>query len=181
MKALTLMSCALLAGSVQAAPLGIDLSGSALEFVADYGGEPISGAFKRFDGQIEYDASNPLRTRFVVNVDIASVDSGDDERDGYLRGSEWFDAAAHPSARFVTGNDCSSFEGRLSCAGELSLKGRTAPITIEVQFAGDGGSLNGTAQLARSTFGIGEGEWADPGTIGEEVTVRFKVVLKPQS
>jgi polyisoprenoid-binding protein YceI len=178
MKTLALFLGGLL-GSAHAAPLAINLSGSQLSFTADYGGEPIEGEFKRFDGQIEYAASNPLQTRFVVNVEVGSVDSGDEERDGYLRGSEWFAAEAHPVATFSTGNDCSSFEGRLSCAGELKLKGKRAPVTIEVQFAGDGSSLTGMAQLQRTVFGIGEGEWADTGTIGDVVQVQFKVLLKP--
>lgn len=162
-----------------AASFAIDPAASALRFTADYGGEPIEGRFQTFSGRISYDLGNPLASRFEVEVVVASVDSGDEERDGYLRGSDWFDANAHPTARFTTRTDCSAFEGRLSCAGELALKGRTAPVTIEVQFAGDGSRLTGTAQLDRTAFDVGSGEWADPGTIGHAVEVLFEVTLKP--
>lgn len=173
-----LLLAAALPFAALAAPLDIDPASSKLGFTGDYGGEPIEGSFKDFSGRIEYDDANPLSARFTVEVQTASIDTGDDERDGYLKGTEWFAIKAHPTATFVTGTDCSSFEGRLSCAGQLTLKGKTAPVTIEVQFSDGGKRLTGSAQFKRSTFAIGEGEWADTDTIGDLVQVQFEVQLK---
>jgi polyisoprenoid-binding protein YceI len=168
----------LLSTTVAAAPLAIDPATSKLSFTGDYGGEPIEGIFKDFSGRIEYDDANPLSARFTVEVQTASIVTGDDERDGYLKGTEWFAIKAHPTATFVTGTDCASFEGRLSCAGQLTLKGKTAPVTIEVQFSDGGKRLTGSAQFKRSTFAIGEGEWSDTDTIGDSVQVQFEVKLQ---
>lgn len=179
-RALGLLSATLLASAAsQAATLSIDTSTSKLGFTGDYGGEPIEGGFQKFSGNIDYDGANPLSARFRIDVDTTSIQTGDDERDGYLKGSEWFAVKTFPTASFVTSTDCSSFEGRLSCAGQLTLKGKTAPVTIEVTFSDEGKRLTGSAQFKRSTFAIGEGEWSDTDTIGDPVEVKFEVALKP--
>lgn len=174
-----LLTGILLSAGGHTATLSVDSGSSKLNFTGDYGGEPIEGGFQRFSGSIDFDVANPLSARFRIEVDTTSIQTGDDERDGYLKGSEWFAVKAFPTASFVTGTDCSSFEGRLSCAGQLTLKGKTAPVTIEVQFVDEGQRLTGGAQFKRSTFGIGEGEWADTDTIGDSVEVKFEVALKP--
>lgn len=174
-----LLTGLLVCAAGQSASLAVDTGLSKLSFTGDYGGEPIEGGFQRFSGSIDYDVANPLSARFRIEVDTTSIQTGDEERDGYLKGSEWFAVKTFPTASFVTGTDCSSFEGRLSCAGQLTLKGKTAPVTIEVQFMDEGKRLTGNAQFKRSTFAIGEGEWSDTDTIGDPVEVTFEVALKP--
>jgi polyisoprenoid-binding protein YceI len=167
----------LLASSADAATFRFDASNSELAFTGDYGGEPVPGVFKRFSGTAVFDLMQPLATRFDTEIDVASLDTDYADRDDTLRGPEFFDVEAHPTARWQSTGDCSSVAARLSCPGTLTMKGVTHSVLIDIAPSADGHSIEGKASLSRNQFTIGSGEWADPETITDAVEVRFKLQL----
>lgn len=167
----------LLAASADAATFRFDATNSELGFTGDYGGEAVPGVFKRFSGKAVFDLTQPLATRFETEIDVASLDTDYADRDDTLRGPEFFDTAAHPTARWLSTGDCTQAAARLNCPGTLTLKGVTHPVLIDIAASADGRSIEGKAALARNQFAIGSGEWADPDTIADAVEVRFKLQL----
>jgi polyisoprenoid-binding protein YceI len=70
-----------------------------------------------------------------VEIDMASVNSGDATRDNHLRSSDLFDIERHPRAAFVSRNVLvSGTRGRV--LGDLTIKGVTRPVTLEVEYLG---------------------------------------------
>ena len=67
---------------------------------------------------------------------------------------------------------------RYDLAGKLTLKGRNQPLAATLSFRRDGaqGVFDGSLTIRRADFAIGEGEWADFGTVANEVQVRFHIV-----
>jgi polyisoprenoid-binding protein YceI len=173
-----LVSTLLLASTANAATFRFDANNSELGFTGDYGGEAVPGVFRRFSGTAEFDLAQPLATRFATEIDVASLDTDYADRDETLRGPEFFDVEAHPSARWVSTGDCSAAGASLSCPGTLTLKGATHPVALVITPSADGRSIDGKATLARDQFAIGSGEWADPETIANAVEVRFKLQLQ---
>lgn len=167
----------LLAAAADAATFRFDAGNSELAFTGTYDGEAVPGVFRRFSGTAEFDLAQPLATRFRTEVDVASLDTDYADRDDTLRGPEFFDVEAHPSARWESTGDCSAAGARLSCPGTLMLKGVTHPVLIDIAPSADGRSIEGRATLARNQFAIGSGEWADPETIADAVEVRFRLQL----
>jgi polyisoprenoid-binding protein YceI len=89
----------------------------------------------------------------------------------------WFDTAAHPTARFESTAVKALGGNRFEVRGPLTIKGRTrevaAPVTFTAQ--GNGGVLAGTFTLNRADFAIGEGMWADFGTVANEIRINFQL------
>ncbi|SBT10191.1 Polyisoprenoid-binding protein (fragment) [Candidatus Propionivibrio aalborgensis] len=67
---------------------------------------------------------------------------------------------------------------RYEVAGQLTIKGRTqavtAPATVSIQ--GNNASFDGAFVIRRADFTIGEGAWADFGTVANEVQIRFHIL-----
>jgi polyisoprenoid-binding protein YceI len=154
-----------------------DASNSTLGFEGRFGGEPVPGVFHRFSGNVLWHPTDPLATRFEVEIEVGSLDTDYPDRDEVLRDPDWFDVASHPTARWVSTGGCALDGGGLDCPGELTLRGVTRPVPIRVEASADGRVLSGRATVNRRDFGVGGGEWDDPKTIADEVTVTF--TLRP--
>jgi len=71
--------------------------------------------------------------------------------------------------------------GQVLADGTLSLRGISRPVTLAVKFAqaGSGATLEVDTTLKRLDFGIGTGDWSDTSMIGNGVTVRGHLALRP--
>lgn len=152
--------------------------GSTLGFTAMFQGEAFEGSFKTFEANIRFDPDDLAASKFDVSIDLASVATGDKDRDDVLPGSEFFDTAKFPQARYVT-TDIRRSGDDIVAEGTLSLKGVSRPVTLAVTYAptADGGSLDVQATLNRLDFNVGTGDYADTSTIGNEVRVKAHLVL----
>lgn len=165
----------LLSVPANAAGFRFDASNSELAFTGDWSGEPVPGVFRRFEGRADFDAANPMATRFRTEIEVASLDTDDYQRDEAMRGPDFFDSDAHPRALWQSEGDCTANGATLSCPGQLTLKGVTQPVPLIITPAADGGGVEGRAELSRTAFGVGTGDWADTKTIADPVAIRFRL------
>ena len=170
--------------SAHAASFGqIDPGQSRINFVSRQMGVPVTGQFRRFQGQIAFDPARPEAGKARIEVDLASIDAGSREADEEVVGKDWFHVKTFPTAVFqgrqvkVLGN------GRYEVQGSLTIKGRSKDVIAQVNFRESAGSgiFEGGFVLKRLDFGIGEGPWGDPGTVADEVQVKWALTLKPES
>jgi polyisoprenoid-binding protein YceI len=163
-----------------AGPLGADGSSGTLEFSATQADAKFTGAFRRFQVVLDFDPAQPVTGQLDVDVDTASIDSQDAERDEILRGPEFFSTARHPKARFHATRFERAGNG-WRANGELTIRGVTkpVPVTFTLVPAGTGTVMKGSASLRRLDFGLGQGEWASTEWVGDEVDVRFELKLQP--
>jgi polyisoprenoid-binding protein YceI len=122
----------------------------------------LLGRFDRFSGEFSYDENDPASTSVDVVVDTESIDTNHAERDQHLRDSEYLDVKRYPQAHFVSTHyvDLGGGEGRLT--GNLTLRGVTRPIEIEVKTVGAGPDpwggyrrgFEGTTHLTLADYGI---------------------------
>ena len=166
----------------QAATYGqIDPAQSWVTFVSRQMGVPVTGKFRRFQGQIAFDPARAEAGKARIEVDLASIDAGSREADEEVVGKDWFHVKNFPTAVFeghrvkVLGN------GRYEVQGSLTIKGRSRDVTAQVGFRESpaGGVFEGGFVLKRLEFGIGEGPWGDPGTVADEVQVNWTLSLRP--
>jgi len=155
----------------------VDAAKSALTFKGTYQKEAFDGKFKKFEAAISYDAADPGKSKFDVNVDLASVDTGSSERDETLVTADFFDTGKTPKAHFVTESFAKAADGSVEAKGQLTIRNQTKPVTLKVKFAesGNTATLDVDTTLKRADFGLGNGgDWAD---IGPEVPVHGHLVL----
>ncbi|MGM0562868.1 MAG: YceI family protein [Pseudomonadota bacterium] len=122
----------------------------------------LTGRFDDFEGAFTYDPENPENNQVVVEIDPASINSNHAERDKHLRGGDFLDVKIHPEARFVSTEYEPTGEGTAKLKGELTLRGVTQPIVIDVEHIGGGKDpwggyrqgFRGTTEIALKDFDI---------------------------
>jgi polyisoprenoid-binding protein YceI len=142
-------------------------------------GVPVEGRFKKFDGQISFDAAKPAASKVTFTVDIASVTLGSAESDAELPKAEWFNTAKFPQATFASSSFKVLGAGKYEVAGKLSIKGmqRDVVVPLTMTQAGAVTTATGVFPIKRLGFKIGENEWADTSMVADDVQVKFKLAL----
>lgn len=99
-----------------------------------FGLTKVRGRFTGVEGVITV-ADDIASSSVEVVIDMRSVSSGDQSRDDHLRSSDFFDVEHHPTATFrSTGVVANGAAGAI--AGELTIKGITRPVTLDVEYLG---------------------------------------------
>jgi polyisoprenoid-binding protein YceI len=147
-----------------------------IHFLSKQMGSPVEGQFNRVTAAVMLDSANPGKSRAEIDVDLNSIDTGSDDANLEVKRAAWFDTARYPSAKFISTSVRSLGGERYEAAGKLTIKGRTRDVVVP--FAVKQGVAEGKFSILRSQFAIGEGEWADPDTVANEVEVRFRVTLR---
>ncbi|MFN4135529.1 MAG: YceI family protein [Novosphingobium sp.] len=150
--------------------------GGRLGFTADYGGEAIAGTFKRWDAAIVFDPADLKGSTIRATIDLASVESGDAQRDDMLRSDSFFGIGSYPRAEFASRAIRQTGEGRYVAEGTLSLHGRSRPLKLgfALRIDGDRALAIGQARLQRLDFGVGEAEWSATDQLKDAVAVDFR-------
>jgi polyisoprenoid-binding protein YceI len=175
---------ALLAGTATlaaAAPLKTDVAHSSVSATFKQSDAPVEAKFTRFTAQIDYDAAHPDKTSARVDIDTASLDLGTPELNKEIAKPAWFDSAKFPKATFVSTAVKPAAPGKLGVTGKLSIKGKTAEVTLPVTVQLDGGkqAFEGQLPIKRLAFDIGTGEWKDTSLVADDVVIKFRIVAGP--
>lgn len=151
-------------------------AGGRLGFSADYSGSPIEGSFRTWDADILFSPDDLPNSKIGVTVDLASVDTADSQRDEMLTGSDFFDTAAHPTARFASRTITHRSGKAYRASGTLTLHGVSQPVTLDftLDIKGDKATVSGSAAFNRTSFKVGSGEWAATDQVKDGVKVTFR-------
>ena len=147
-----------------AAEYEIDIEGmhAAIQFrIIHLGYSVLTGRFNDFGGSFTWDKDNPGASSVNVTIQTASLDSNHAERDKHLREADFLDVEKYPEATFKS----TSYNGDASAGkldGILTLHGVSKPITIDIEFIGEGddpwggyrAGFEGNVTLRRSDFGM---------------------------
>jgi polyisoprenoid-binding protein YceI len=138
---------------------------------------PVEAAFKKFSGSIVYDAARPAATVVTLSVDMNSLDIGDDDSDVEVRKPAWFDSARYPQATFRATTITPGAGGRFDASGPLTIKGKSQTVTVSVtvQHSGGTNAFDGSFELSRKAFGIGDPSWE--GALDDTVKVHFHLLV----
>jgi polyisoprenoid-binding protein YceI len=121
---------------IPSAVYNVDPSHSSVGFeVKHMGIATVRGRFGAFEGKIDATGDAPV---LEGTVDVATVDTGDANRDGHLKGPEFFDAEAQPKISFHSTATEVDAGGEITLQGEITLKGITKPIELTGEVAENG-------------------------------------------
>ena len=130
------------AGAQTALPAGlveyeVDPSHSQVLFkVRHLGVSTVTGRFNRYAATLAWDPANPAASWVTATIDAASIDTGNERRDGDLRGSEFFAVDSFPTLTFRSTRVEQVEEGRLEVEGDLTMRGTTRPVVLDVRLEG---------------------------------------------
>jgi polyisoprenoid-binding protein YceI len=118
----------------------------------------VRGRFDKFDGTI-VTAGHPLQSSVTAEVDLASVNTGNDTRDNHIRSEDFFHVDKHPTMTFRSTGIRPAGDGYL-LDGELALHGVTRPVTFRLEVNGFGPDpYGGTRAGFSATAEIDRNEW----------------------
>lgn len=152
---------------------------SELGFVAKQMGVPITGHFKKFDAQINFDAAKLADSKVAFSVDVGSASLGAREMDSELPKAPWFNTPKFPQASFTSSAFKALGGGKYEVSGKLSIKGQTRDVLVPLSMTQSGAVsvASGVLPIKRLAFKIGEDEWADTSIVADDVQIRFKLAL----
>ena len=115
---------------------GIDAAHSAVAFKVRHFFTQVPGHFNTFDGTLVYDPAAPAKSSIEMTVQAASIDTGNENRDGHLKSGDFFEVEAHPTLSFKSVSVESAGDGELKVLGDFTLRGVTKRMTIPVNVLG---------------------------------------------
>ena len=164
-----------------AADYTVQPAASTLGFSDTFQGETFQGHFGQWTAAISYDAADLAASKFDVEVVLASVKTGDNDRDTALPGADFFDVTKFPKAHFVT-TGFHQKGAKVTADGNLTLRGVTKPVSLDVTFKpqGKNATLDVAGTVKRLDFGVGGGDYADTSVIGANVKISAHLQLAPK-
>ncbi|HTT42212.1 MAG TPA: YceI family protein [Steroidobacteraceae bacterium] len=161
----------------------LDPAKSTLEFTFTQAGAQNKGRFRHFQTQFDFAPDNLAASRLEVSIEVASLDTGDEERDATLRDAELFAAQKFPQARFSASQIVKTASG-YEAVGKLTIRDVSREIHLPFTFrtateAGASvGYMSGKTQLRRLDYGVGQGDWKATDQVPNEVGVAFALRLR---
>ncbi|MFD3357447.1 YceI family protein [Streptomyces fradiae] len=141
----------------------IDTAHSTLGFTARHAMiTNVRGAFTDYEGTLALDGSDPAASAASLDIRMASVDTGSADRDGHLRGADFFDAERFPLMTFRSTSAEAPGGSEYRIHGDLTIKGTTRPVAIDLEFNGaakdpfgnERVGFEGRAEILRSDWGL---------------------------
>ena len=145
----------------------------------------VRGSFNEFSATATFDPANPAATTAEVSVDVASIDTRSEQRDGHLRSGDFFDVENYPEITFVSSKVEEVDENAFAVTGELTIRDITQELMIPIALSGvetDAfgvlrAGFEGTRRVNRRDFGL---EWNMPLDSGgvlvsEKITLEFEI------
>jgi polyisoprenoid-binding protein YceI len=147
----------------------------------------VRGRFQTFTGKVEFDEQNPANSSVSVEIEVASIDTRDEKRDGHLTSPDFLDAANYPSMTFVSKRIEMADGTHGKIIGDLTMRGVTREVTLETEYNGQAKSPWGTTsagftantKINRKDWGLNWNVALETGgvLVGEEITIEIELEM----
>jgi polyisoprenoid-binding protein YceI len=122
----------------------------------------VKGHFNVLSGSLHIDEQNPANSWVEAQVETASIDTRDAQRDGHLRSPDFFDAEKYPAITFKS-TKVEHVEGdEYKVTGDLTIRDVTKPVVLKAEYSGQTkdpwgntrAGLAATGKIDRTEFGM---------------------------
>ena len=171
---------------LEAGPWEVDTAHSSVEFEARHlMVTKVKGRFTSFEGTLHI-AEDPLQSWLEASVDLASVETHDENRDAHLRSPDFFDVENHPKMTLVSSGLRPDGDHYVLSA-DVTVRGVTRPVEFRLEFhgveqdpwGGERAGFTATAEVNRKDWGLQWNVPLDGG--GVLVSDKVKIVIEVQA
>ncbi len=150
----------------------------------------VRGRFEKFTGSVDFDEQTPANSTVDVTIDTASINTREEKRDAHLRSPDFLNVEQYPSMTFKSTRveALDKTHGRLH--GDLTIRGVTRPVVLDVEYAGMSKSPWGTTSAGfTATTRINRKDWGlewnvalETGgwLVGDEIKIEIELELVKQ-
>lgn len=176
-----------------AATWNVDQTHSSVVFKVRHLFSNVQGEFTDFSGTIDYDPENPTAMVWDATVQVASISTNNEKRDGHLKSDDFFNAEKFPTITFKT-TKVEKKDGKLRMTGDFTMRDVTKPVTLDVEFLGAGkhpmregaqvAGFTATGKVNRDDFGVSWNSVVEGSSVvGDEVTLNIEIeaILPPEN
>jgi polyisoprenoid-binding protein YceI len=146
----------------------------------------VKGEFNSVKGSLQYDAQDLANSQVEAEIDAASINTREPQRDAHLKSADFFDVEKFPTLAFRSTSVSKKTDGELAVTGELTIHGITRPATFAVEelsapakdpWGNTRIGLSATTRINRKDFGLTWNAALETGGIlvGDEVTITLDV------
>lgn len=171
--------------SARADTYKIDPVHSAIRFKVRHFFSYVSGSFEKFEGTIQFNPDQPEKSSVTAKIETASINTGNEKRDGDLRSPMFFDVEKYPAITFKSKKVRQTGPDSADVVGDLTMHGVTKEISLQVKFLGKGKGMGGSSisgwqvtpePIKRSDYGLTWSKMVEgTAVVGEEVTISIDV------
>jgi polyisoprenoid-binding protein YceI len=184
----------LLLAALIAAPLHVANAAERWEFdrahsqvlftVNHLGFSDMTGQFREMSGELMLDREDLSKSSVVARINTASIDMNFERLDAHLKNPDFFDVEKHAEMVFTSTRVEKVADDRLTVHGDLSLLGKSLPVSLDVRINKLGehpmsgkpyAGFTATASLKRSAWGMSYGV----PNVGDDIAIRISLEAKP--
>ena len=165
----------------------IDKSHASVNFSVNHFFSAVTGKFKSFEGDFDFDPENPKDASFAFKIDVNSVNTDEEKRDNHLQSEDFFNAEKWPHMSFKSTNVEKTGKDMYAIKGKLTIRDVTKDVTLPMKITGmidnpwqEGAVIMGIqikTTINRTEYGVGTGSWAATAVVGDEVEVLINMEL----
>jgi len=152
----------------------------------------VRGEFHGINGTVVYDDADVSKSSVNVTIDATTVDTREPDRDKDLKSDHFFDVANHPTMTFKSTRVESAGPGKLKVTGDLTMRGVTKPVVLEVTvpkapikdpWGLQRTAVSATTKINRQDFGVSWNKKLDSGGVvvsdEVEITLDVEMIIPP--
>jgi polyisoprenoid-binding protein YceI len=171
----------------------IDTSHSAAQFkVRHMMIANVKGEFDKVSGTVTFDPANPSASTVEASIDVSTISTRDEQRDGHLKSGDFLDVEKYPSITFKSKKVTATGGDSFKVVGDLTIHGVTKEVTLDVEeLTGEakdpwGNMRRGAtarARINRKDFGMSFNVALEAGgfLVGEEVDLTLDIEMIAQA
>ena len=148
----------------------------------------VRGSFGDFNANVEANETDLTDANIAFNINVASINTGNEDRDNHLRSADFFNAEAFPEIKFVANNISKNGE-EYKIAGDLTIKDITKPIVFEAEYEGKGTNpwgqevvgFSAETKINREDFGLTWNQALETGgvLVGKDIKITVELEANP--
>ena len=146
----------------------------------------VKGKFTGLTGKLLLNEADVSRSSIEASIPVATLNTGDEQRDGHLKSGDFFDVEKFQTMNFISTKVQPTGKGEGRVTGDLTLHGVTKQVTFDVEGPSEPGKdpwgntrigLSATTKINRKDFGLAWNAALETGgvLVGEDVTISLDV------
>ena len=151
----------------------------------------VRGRFEEFDGTFDLNEADPSQSKIEVQIQAASINTRDAQRDGHLKSPDFLDVEKYPTLSFKSKRIERVGSENVRLVGDLTIKDVTKEVVLDVEYAGQAKSPWGTinagftakTKINRKDWGLTWNVALETGgvLVGEEITISIELEIVKQA